>query len=40
LNPLTGGLMAVAVGSLIGRLVRTVVAYFDFIMLMRREISR
>jgi ABC-type multidrug transport system fused ATPase/permease subunit len=40
LNPLIGGMMAVAVGSLIGRLVRTVVAYFDLIMLMRRENSQ
>ena len=37
LNPLIGGIMAVAVGSLIGRLVRTVVAYFDLLMLMRQE---
>jgi O-antigen/teichoic acid export membrane protein len=37
LNPLIGGILAVAVGSLFGRLVRTVVAYFDLIMLMRRE---
>jgi O-antigen/teichoic acid export membrane protein len=39
LNPLIGGVMAVAVGSLIGRVVRTVVAYFDLLMLMRREAS-
>ena len=37
LNPLIGGLMAVAVGSLIGRVVRTVVSYFDLFMLMRQE---
>jgi O-antigen/teichoic acid export membrane protein len=37
LNPLIGGILAVAVGSLIGRLVRTVVACFDLLMLIRRE---
>ena len=37
LNPLIGGMLAVAVGSIIGRLVRTVVAYFDLIMLVRQE---
>ncbi len=37
LNPLIGGMMAVAAGSLIGRFTRTVVAYLDLIMLIRRE---
>ena len=37
LNPIVGGIVAVAVGSLIGRLVRTIVAYFDFFTLIRQE---
>lgn len=37
LNPLIGGTMAVIFGSLIGRSVRTVIAYFDLFMLMRKE---
>jgi O-antigen/teichoic acid export membrane protein len=37
LDPLVGGIMAVAIGSLIGRLVRTIVAYFDLLILTRRE---
>jgi O-antigen/teichoic acid export membrane protein len=39
LNPLVGGMMAVVLGSLGGRLVRTVVAYYDFILLMRQELK-
>ena len=38
LNPLIGGIMAVIFGSLIGRSVKTVVAYFDLFILMRREL--
>jgi O-antigen/teichoic acid export membrane protein len=38
LNPLLGGMLAVAVGSLAGRMIRTVVAYFDLFILMRREV--
>jgi O-antigen/teichoic acid export membrane protein len=37
LNPLIGGMLAVAIGSLVGRLFRTAVAYFDLYMLMRLE---
>lgn len=37
LNPLVGGMLAVAIGSLIGRLVRTIVAYDDLFLLVRRE---
>ena len=36
-NPVVGGMMAVAMGSLLGRLVRTIVGYYDLIMLMRQE---
>jgi O-antigen/teichoic acid export membrane protein len=38
LTPHIGGILAVAVGSLLGRLGRTVVAYFDLFMLMRQEV--
>lgn len=37
LDPYLGGMLAVAVGSLIGRLVRTIVAYGDLNLLIRRE---
>jgi O-antigen/teichoic acid export membrane protein len=37
LTPHIGGMLAVAVGSLVGRLVRTAVAYCDLLILMRRE---
>lgn len=37
LNPLIGGMLAVAVGSLIGRLVRMVVAYLDLFIVARQE---
>lgn len=37
LNPLIGGMLAVVVGSLFGRLTRTVVAYIDLLILMRKE---
>ena len=37
LTPIIGGTMAVIYGSLTGRIIRTLVAYFDFIMLIREE---
>jgi O-antigen/teichoic acid export membrane protein len=37
LLPLMGGLLAVAVGSLLGRVARTLVAYVDLAVLTRRE---
>jgi len=37
LNPVIGGMLAVAVGSLLGRLARTIFAYFDLYLLLRRE---
>lgn len=37
LNPLIGGIMAVAVGSLVGRLVRVLVSYVDLFLLLRRS---
>jgi hypothetical protein len=37
LNPYIGGILAVAAGSLIGRIVRTIVAYFDLLKVMRLE---
>ena len=37
LNPLIGGVMSVIYGSLIGRAVRIMIAYFDLFILMRRE---
>lgn len=37
LNPYIGGMLAVAAGSLIGRLVRTAVAYGDLFMLVKQE---
>lgn len=38
LNPLIGGMMAVAVGSLIGRVVRNGIAYFDLVRIVRKEV--
>jgi hypothetical protein len=37
LLPVLGGLLAVAVGSLLGRIARTLAAYFDLIALARQE---
>ena len=37
LYPAIGGLMAVAVGSLLGRAARTLAAYVDLVALTRRE---
>lgn len=37
LRPAIGGLLAVAVGSLLGRAARTVAAYVDLALLTRRE---
>lgn len=39
LNPALGGIMAVALGSLLGRLARTIVAYVEIALLTRRETS-
>jgi hypothetical protein len=38
LLPVFGGLLAVAVGSLLGRVARTLASYFDLIALTRQEI--
>ncbi len=38
LVPALGGVLAVAVGSLLGRIARTVVAYLEIVVLTRREI--
>jgi len=37
LLPVTGGLLAVAAGSLLGRAARTIAGYVDLIALTRRE---
>ncbi|TWJ19059.1 lipopolysaccharide biosynthesis protein [Geobacter argillaceus] len=37
LLPVTGGLLAVAIGSLLGRVARTIAAYVDLVVLTRRE---
>lgn len=37
LNSVAGGMLAVAIGSLIGRLARVAVAYADLFVLLRRE---
>ena len=37
LVPLVGGLLAVAIGSLLGRVARTLAAYVDLLILIRRE---
>ena len=37
LLPVTGGLLAVAIGSLLGRVARTLAAYVDLVALTRRE---
>jgi O-antigen/teichoic acid export membrane protein len=37
LHPIIGGLLAVAVGSLLGRVARTLAAYVDLVALARRE---
>jgi hypothetical protein len=37
LLPVTGGVLAVAIGSLLGRTARTIAAYVDLVVLTRRE---
>jgi hypothetical protein len=37
LSPMTGGVVAVAAGSLLGRAARTIAAYLDLVILTRRE---
>jgi O-antigen/teichoic acid export membrane protein len=37
LLPVTGGVLAVAIGSLLGRVARTLAAYVDLVVLTRRE---